>query len=299
MAAYTERDAADQLFFLAPDGSRSRLITSIDDPEIANRGAGTFFPASTDEVEAALTAIPAEFLTGLNVEIFVLPFPRSGQLASSATDGAIFLSPGVRQLEPRHVHFLVAHEIGHAVHRRFMPDEDHVGWSRYAALRGIDDAARFNEQATHAFRPHEIFAEDFRVLFGGSTARGDGTVENVAISAPETVGGLRGFFTALTGSLGPSLASKLELAPNPVRPGGLVRLGRLGGDRGTIEQVELIDVAGRSLAPLAATREGSAEATIQLPTSDRHGRTLATGAYWLRVSLSDGSVSSVPLRVVR
>lgn len=299
LAQYVERDQANQLYFVAPDGSRTRLITSIEDPEISNRGAGTFFPAETEEVEAALQALPAAFLRGLEVEIFVLPYPRSGQLASSAVEGAIFLSPGVRLLEPRHVHFLLAHEIGHAVHRRFMPDTERLLWSRFAEVRGITDESRFSENAAHAFRPHEIFAEDFRVLFGGSVARGDGTIENSAIPAPESVPGLRSFFTSLLDRAEPSLAGRILAAPNPVQPGGVVTLAQAEDLAASIGQVELVGVSGRSLGTLDRITDGSSATRIRVPRVDAQGRELAMGAYWLRIRFQDGSSTAVPLRLLR
>ena len=51
----------------------------------------------------------------------------------------------------------------------------------------LADTARFNELASHAYRPKEIFAEDFRVLFGGDAAYFGGFVENTEIANPEAV----------------------------------------------------------------------------------------------------------------
>ena len=43
----------------------------------------------------------------------------------------------------------------------------------------------------------EIFAEDFRVLFGGSLATRIGRIENTHLAAPKSIHGLRGFMGAL------------------------------------------------------------------------------------------------------
>jgi hypothetical protein len=44
------------------------------------------------------------------------------------------------------------------------------------ALRGLD-ASRYQANAVHALRPHEVWAEDFRALFGGAIATSNGTIE--------------------------------------------------------------------------------------------------------------------------
>ena len=49
-------------------------------------------------------------------------------------------------------------------------------------------------------RPHEIFAEDFRALFGGPTANYSGTIENPGLVHPGAVPGLAAFFLNLTGA---------------------------------------------------------------------------------------------------
>src|SRR6185369_3380836 len=98
---------------------------------------------------------------------------------------------------------------------QYMPDDAADLWSRYRALRGIEDE-RYCAGAAHADRPHEIFAEDFRALFGDALSNYSGTIENQALRDPSAVTGLAAFIASLRG--GPALADgKLEGFPNPTR----------------------------------------------------------------------------------
>jgi len=91
--------------------------------------------------------------------------------------------------------YIVAHEVGHAFHNAFLPDdEDSDDWKIYRQLRGIEDSGKFNASTRHAYRPKEIFAEDFRVLFGSDDARFGGYVENSELLSPELFPDLSEFF---------------------------------------------------------------------------------------------------------
>jgi hypothetical protein len=107
----------------------------------------------------------------LGCPVYILPLPRR-DLPRSSSDGlAVYLSPAVRPLTRAEVHFLVFHEIGHLVHRRLLPDDDTRGWARYCALRGIADTRGRSAAPPGPDHPHEVFAEDFRRLYGTSPAR--------------------------------------------------------------------------------------------------------------------------------
>jgi hypothetical protein len=86
-------------------------------------------------------------------------------------------------------------------------------WNEYRRIRGITDESRFNELASHAYRPREIFAEDFRVLFGGAAAYFGGSIENPEIARPESVAGLENFFARVTGSRSARRASSRPATP--------------------------------------------------------------------------------------
>lgn len=297
LSAHTEALPTGELAFREASGAKVRLITTIDDPEILNRGDGGFHPADPAVVLRALEEIPREFLDPLRVQIFILPYPRSGRLSSSADGIAIYLSPGVRAYEPSQVAFLVTHEIGHCVHRYFMPDSDVAAWERWAALRGVSDASRFHADAGHADRPHEIFAEDFRVLFGGAESRVDGGIENADIAAPQAVPGLLSFYQDLAGIHPAALVSAIRLGPNPVRPGQTLVLRMPDTTVSTVEGT-LVDISGRVVTRLSFSPSGTGAWTTVLGSQSESGEAVASGAYWLRLG-GDAAARPVAVRVIR
>jgi len=300
LASHTSTIPSGELIFTDAYGARIRLITDVGDPQIANAGNGRFYPADESEVIEALRELPGCFLRGLSVTIYILPYPRSGMLSSSADDRAIYLSPGVRPYAPWQVHFLVAHEIGHIVHHRYLPVSDPAGWEEWAELRGVDDPVVYHSRAPRADRPHEIFAEDFRVLFGGTLARRDGTVENQRITPPQQVPGLREYYLSLIGTVDvASLAWRV--GPNPVRIGQRIVLrapDAVSGDAVPVA-ASLYDVTGRVVAAFDLRDEGSGQWSFSLDSRDR-GQMIPAGAYWLRVADAAGMAGeTLPIRVLR
>ena len=93
----------------------------------------------------------------LEVRIYLLPYPRRGAMVSSTAGNEIFLSPHVLEIEPAVASYIIAHELGHVFHNRFMPSGS-SRWREYRELRGITDEQQFNDGAAHAYRPREIFA---------------------------------------------------------------------------------------------------------------------------------------------
>lgn len=232
-----------RLWLVLPGGSRFELITSTDDPAIANPGDGAFHPFEESEVRAALAGSRYP-LDGVCADVFLLPYPRRAGLQSAAGPELILLSPGVRPLPPEHQHAEFFHELGHVVQYARMPDPDTEAWTSYRTLRGIRDAAVYNDAAAHADRPHEIFAEDFRSLFGDALANYSGTVENAGITPPNSVAGLADFIRGLSGVATTSFA--LACFPNPSSES--VTFARVGGGPTTLD---VFDLAGRRVARLA------------------------------------------------
>jgi hypothetical protein len=174
------------------------VITEIDDPGIYNQGDGSFHPFQRDPVVEALSAI-AHPNVRFELTVYLLPFPRRNILVSSTSGREVFLSPHVLDIQPGVGAYIVTHELGHVFHNCHVQDGSHL-WNEYRRLRGITDTSRYNDSASHAYRPHEIFAEDFRVLFGGVLAAYGGHIENPALDSPVSVAGLDPFMRSLGGT---------------------------------------------------------------------------------------------------
>jgi len=164
-------------------------------------------PIDAGQVSDAWFSIHPVFRDLLAVTFVVLPAPRRELPLASAEDGLIYLSPA--HLVPytdRQVHFLVAHEMGHCLHRAVLGDAPSE-WERFARHRELD-AAIFYDAANHANRPREVFAEDFRFLFGGSHANYSGTIENLFLPKPDRIAGLRTYFFSLADRMSPGIAQR-------------------------------------------------------------------------------------------
>lgn len=240
---WCEVDAEGRTWLVLPDGLRFELVTSTSDPVIANPGDGSFHPFDPVEVRAALSAVRFP-LRGLAARVFLLPYPRRLGLESAAAPGVILLSPGVLPIAREHQHAELVHELGHVLQYARLPDSDTEGWARYRRLRGIEGDA-YAASSRHADRPHEIFAEDFRYLFGGPWANTSGTIENQALPLPDAVEGLEPFLLALGASPGPIA---IRVTPNPAR--GALEFARADVVRAPLD---VFDASGRRLAALPAT----------------------------------------------
>ena len=205
------------------DGRYLSVITDIDDPTISNKGDGSFHPFREEKIIEILEAITHPNLD-VDMQIYILPYPRRNLLVSSTSGRAVFLSPHVLEIHPAVCAYIVSHEIGHVFHHAYLPDNSPL-WGRYRQIRGITDTWRYSATRMHAYRPAEIFAEDFRVLFGSVEAAFGGRVENPELSSPLVVAGLREFFADLGGTpvaTGPKV--RATSYPNPFNPDTEIRI---------------------------------------------------------------------------
>jgi hypothetical protein len=275
------------LWLELPGGSRFQLITSTSDPAISNGGDGSFHPFDETQVRAALSQVRFP-LAGLSAHVYLLPYPRRDGLNSVAGPHLILLSPGVLPLPAAYQHYEVIHELGHVVQYARMPDADEAGWNRYRALRGITDLSIYSADAPHANRPHEIFAEDFRALFGDALANQSGSIENASLSMPQLVDGLSTFMGELAGATAGTLAA----FPNPAR--GAVAFRRGGGmDPGVMD---VFDLAGRRVATLAPQASAGGW-SWSWDGRDAHGRRVNAGVVLARVR--GGNESALRLTLLR
>ncbi len=208
LGAMTERDDEGRLIFKLPNGDCYLFIEDTSDPAIINKGDGSFHPMKVDEVLRALDMIDVR---GRRVEceitVYILPYPRYGYLRSTASGNTIFLSPGVYEASTYFVAFTVTHEFGHVFQHTYLPVSGADRWETYLRLRGICDNPMYTDASIHCSRPREIFAEDFRYLFGGEEACYTHSIENPDLPPPDEVEGLEAFIVSV---LSPVVASMPE-----------------------------------------------------------------------------------------
>jgi hypothetical protein len=231
-------------------------------------------------------------LVGIDIDVLILPVPRQDLPNSSAEGRVIFLSPGRVPYPVEHVHYTVVHEIGHVVHHTLMPASRMDLWQAYADLRGLP-SAEVDPGASHASRISEIFAEDFRVLFGGSKARCGGEVENHDLASPETIDGLREFMLSLPGEWEGRIS--LSASPNPFESSIVLRAFSLD-EPVMFDALDIYDVRGRMLRRFTPG-QGSRE--IVWDGRDQAGNTVAPGMYMLSVKVGEGRHVYKVLKVSR
>jgi hypothetical protein len=295
LSEMTGRDDHGNLVFYPAGGGKYFFIESVEFPEICNKGAGKFFPMDEETALAAIGEIdvggrPAQ----LSIDVYLLPMPRLHYLRSTATEGRIFLSPGVWEPSAEMVSSVVTHEVGHCFQRFHMPWTDTATWDEYLRIRGILGDPAYSERSMHMNRPSEIFAEDFRMLFGGELAVRSGTIENPNLPLPSDVAGLEEFMAGLTGQFAVSevCASGTRIAeignyPNPFNPVTTIRAELSGPVSGTNVRVRVYAADGSLVRSLwsGTVSQGSFE-TVWDGSNDR-GERVASGIYFYRISAGE------------
>jgi hypothetical protein len=272
----------DRVEIRLDNGERFTVITDINDPSIRNKGDGEFHPFPKDLVLECLSQIQYPRMN-LAVDVFVLPYPRASVLSSSAAAGRIFLSPHVLDISREGAAYIIAHELGHVFQFEYLPDPFHQLWDEYRGIRGIEDETKFSASASHAYRPHEIFAEDFRVLFGGSSAYFDGRVENPELHSPVAVAGLKDFYLQLVSRAGdiPVIVS-FENFPNPFNPQTELRVQLTDGflAMGQRLTVRVYDVSGALVKELYTGVPNERHVNVMWDGRNKHGRQVASSTYF-------------------
>lgn len=148
--------------------------------------------------------MPSSAFVGYRV--FLLPFSLGGAGGYGGNGYALLAAaPAGQTLIANQLEVTLAHEFGHHLHARYMDRTTENGqrlWDKYLELRGISwqDPGEVNT-AQWGASSEEVFAEDFRVWAGGSTAAKAGYFGDLAYPAPKDITGqsLRKFFRALSG----------------------------------------------------------------------------------------------------
>ncbi len=176
-------------------------------PWALEQAKGPIFPMDEDEVIDAIKQINFP-LDRVIADVLILPLIRI-EIRRSSTEGSlVFLSPGTSPYSREHIHYTTVHEIGHVVQHLLMPGEAKHLWKEYLGLRGLEENA--DNIPPKVLR--ELFAEDFRMLFGGDLARFNGVSAMKDFESPEKVPGLVEFMLKLSdrGFSGP-----INVSPNP------------------------------------------------------------------------------------
>jgi hypothetical protein len=245
--------------YLRVENQEWEMITDPHDPALSTLGDGAFHPMRTDLVEEALAVV--EPLAGsLSGRVLILPYPRRNNLKSSCEGSLLILSPGILEVAPEHVHATTIHEVGHLFQRTYAA-EGSSAWEQYLDLRGLRDA-RYSETSPHRDRPREIFAEDFRFLFGSALATTSGTIETPDLPLPSQVSGLREWFEELGRRPLPQELEAIQegaVVPNPFRRGESTEIRFAMSDpqesrasSETSSSAWVIDLSGRRVRQLAS-----------------------------------------------
>ena len=308
MESMIGEDGEGRLMLNLPDGDRYLLVGDISDPVICNKGDGVFHPMKVEPVVQALSDIDLRGVKmSVVLEAYILPYPRYYLLASSTKDNKVFLSPGVYEIDQRVTAYIVTHEFGHIFHGNYLPDHDKEGWCRYLELRGIHGNPKYSRTSSHKDRPKEIFAEDFRFLFGGEHSRYSGTIENTDLILPQYVEGLEDFFVSLAaadialdneGSV-PASREILSVSnfPNPFNPATTIH-AVFGDDRDRYVDLRIYSVNGSLVRVLRQGMVAGIELTVGWDGTSDNGTPVATGVYLYRL-LSGNDVATGKMFLVR
>jgi hypothetical protein len=306
----TVRDGEGRLIFRLPDGGSYLFIEDTADPAIVNKGDGSFHPMREEDVLGALDEIDVGGRwIGCDIVVYLLPYPRCGFLRSTASGNRIFLSPGVYEPSVCVTAYTVTHEFGHVFQHAYAPTGGGP-WETYLRARGIDNDPRYSESSQHRDRPQEIFAEDFRYLFGGGSARYTDSIENPSLKLPNSVEGLEEFFVSLLSPVvasAPGRKAPPEGAivsstnyPNPFNPSTTIEFVFDEAAQSPPRNVELsIYRADGSL--VRTLYRGSASGAVfraGWDGRDGGGRAAPSGVYFYRLR-SGGAVATGKMMLIR
>ncbi len=259
----------------------------LPDSEGGKCGYDVFHPHALGDVIEALESVSYPRPVA-ELEIVILPYPRTNITSSSAIGNIVFLSPGIRTVPAEVTHMVTTHELGHVFHNENMSDEEGKHWQEYRRIRGIEDETVYCQSSSHDDRPHEIFAEDFRYLFGGALAKYSDSIENADLPTPDQVFGLYEFFLAVTTeqTLVPALAeTRLEASnhPNPFNPSTRITVSAEAADLGSPLSVEIFDAQGRHVRSLHRGELTRDQMQFEWNGRDDRGHELPSGVYFTRV----------------
>ncbi|MDZ7860253.1 MAG: T9SS type A sorting domain-containing protein [Candidatus Krumholzibacteriota bacterium] len=289
----TERDEDGDLILTVEEGWVYELIDDMSDPSIACKGDGIFYSHSEEDIAAALREVDLDgTMLDIKVEVYLLPFPRRGILRSTARGNKIFLTPGVYELQRQVSAFFVTHEFGHCFQNVYLPKSNKEKWRDYLSLRGIYGDTDYDDLSEHNHRPAEIFAEDFRYMFGGILSRYSGEIENPDLALPEDVDGLKEFFVSLVEGEGfdsrvaySGGAVSISNYPNPFNPSTTINIlfaEEVAANNSTVD-VGIYSVDGALVKNLGQRRTDGTDLRIKWDGRTSNGAEAASGVYFCTI----------------
>ncbi len=250
---------------------------------VSNPSRGASFVAVTSEdVNTVLAQMASTVGLDLDIDVYLLPGLDPAYPSSFCVGTEIFLNPTFDVVSLEVVAYSLVHEIGHAVQHARVPRSGGVGWTTYRRLRRL--SAAHHEAAAHRDRPGEIFAEDFRVLFGGQLANRNGSIENPDLPMPQHVVGLANFFARAFNFRPGQPPARASCAPNPFNPMTTIRIDLVAQELLTAAplHVEIFDARGRRVRVLGPLTPES-QVQVEWNGRDDRGQRIASGRYSYRV----------------
>ena len=182
-----------------------------------------------------------------------------------------------------------------------MPEDDTESWYQYLSLRGIYQDPDYTCSSEHMYRPKEVFAEDFRYLFGGDDARYTGTIENPELVPPTLVQGLDAFIASLAGIAGEETVAAFSAGapisvsnhPNPFNPTTVITLtfGAAAADIENDLDVRVYGVDGRLVRNLYSGKVSGDRLSLTWNGTDDRGAPVTSGIYFYRAVSRVGTVT--------
>lgn len=165
--------------------------------EVAPRPVGnTLYSVNTRQYEEALTLVDFPLEQVGDYTIYFLDYKLKdypGVSAYSFLDDSAVVFAASYPMSVTRTHQLAVHELGHQVDFQLMTPQK---WTEYMQIRGLNNGEFSNYSAYHNRRPQEIFADDFRMLFGGEEAKKISHL-NRTLPPVEEFPGLKAFFQSL------------------------------------------------------------------------------------------------------
>lgn len=236
-------------------------------------------PFAEVEVVAALAAM-RDFVTSVDVDVFILPAIPVQVGGSFSRRNAIYLAPGTGPVDPSTVAYITTHEMGHVLTWAFIDDQP-ARWQAYLDIRELDESSLLPD-VIHADRAREILAEDIRALFGGYLATVSGSIENHDLVHPDWVDGLKEMLAEFFLGKEVSTVQTASIAfPNPCNPRTIIEMViPFGMDvEGRTGVLRIFDIRGALVRTLTGGHMANNRLAIQWDGTGRSGGVVSSGRY--------------------